>query len=63
MDFFAIYYRNLKAGSIQLANAINLSDRTAPDVASQAEAVAKFTRMKMGLYVDWGVVQPQRRIR
>jgi hypothetical protein len=63
LDFFGIYYRNLTAGSVQLANAIAFPDYSAPDTATLDEAVAKFTRMKMGLYVDWSVVNPQRRIK
>jgi hypothetical protein len=63
LGFFGIYYRNLKADTVQLANATNFPDYSAPDTATLEEAVAKFTRMRMGLYVDWGVVQPQRRIR
>jgi hypothetical protein len=62
-DFFAVYYRKLHSNWVQLANSINLDDYSAPDTDSLDEAKAKFTRMKMGLYVDWSVVQPQRRIR
>jgi hypothetical protein len=61
-NFCAVYYRNLQAGSVQLANAIKLSDMSAPDTATLDEAVETFTRMKMGMYIDWGNVQPQRRI-
>jgi hypothetical protein len=61
-DFGAVYYRNLTGDSVQLANAINLSDMSAPDTASQEEAVEKFTRMMRGSYVDWSAVQPQRRM-
>jgi hypothetical protein len=63
LSFFAIYYRNLRPDTVQLANAINLADYSAPDTATLEEAVRKFTRMRMGNYVDWGVVQPQKRIR
>jgi hypothetical protein len=63
LPFFAIYYRNLNAGWVQLANAINPDLQSAPDTASLEEAVAKFTRMTMGNYVNWAVVQPQRRIK
>jgi hypothetical protein len=62
LDFFGIYYRNLNTDSVQLANAANLPDYSAPDTATLDEAKGKFTRIKMGLYVDWSVVQPQRRI-
>ncbi|MDR2245817.1 MAG: hypothetical protein LBE17_03930 [Treponema sp.] len=62
-DFCAVYYRNLAGHSVQLANAINLKDMSAPDTASLDEAAAKFTRMTMGAYVDWGAVQPQQRMR
>jgi hypothetical protein len=62
-DFFAIYYQNLHSGWVQLANAINLDSQSAPDVDSLEEAVAKFTRLRMGNYVNWGVVNPQKRIK
>ncbi|MDR0623842.1 MAG: hypothetical protein LBG10_05365 [Treponema sp.] len=61
-SFGAVYYRNLRADAVQLANAINLSDMSAPDTAALDEAVEKFTRTAMGAYVNWGNVQPQRRI-
>jgi hypothetical protein len=63
-DYFAIYYRNLNPGWVQLANAAILSSPTSPspDVGSLDEAKAKFTRMTLGKYVDWGNVMPQRRI-
>ena len=60
-SFFGIYYRNLKNNTVQLANAINLSDYSAPDTATLEEAIAKFTRLKMGSYVDWSAVQHQSR--
>ena len=59
--FSGIYYRNLKAGTVQLANAIDLAGFGSADTATLAEAIGKFTRRKMGKYVDWGVVQPQKR--
>ncbi|MDR2742567.1 MAG: hypothetical protein LBB98_10490 [Treponema sp.] len=61
-DFGAVYYRNAQADSIQLANAINLSGMSAPDTNTLEEAVKKFTRTAMGAYINWGNVQPQRRI-
>jgi hypothetical protein len=57
-DFFAIYYRNLKANTMQMANTTIRPANTCPDTATLEEAVEKFTRMQMGNYVDWGVVQP-----
>jgi hypothetical protein len=63
LSFSAIYYNNLHADWVQFANVINLGDYSAADTATLEEAKAKFTRMNMGLYVDWGLVQPQRRIR
>jgi hypothetical protein len=61
--FTAVYYRKLHATWVQLANVIALP--TPPivcaDTATLEEAKAKFTRMKMGRYVDWSIVQPQRR--
>ena len=62
-SFFGIYYRNLKRDTVQLANAINPDHSTAPDTATLDEAIEKFTRLKMGNYVDWGVVQSQTRVR
>ena len=62
-SFFGIYYRNLKRNSVQLANAINPDLSSAPDTATLEEAIVKFTRLNMGSYVNWGVVQPQRRVR
>ncbi|MDR2111242.1 MAG: hypothetical protein LBP32_08025 [Spirochaetaceae bacterium] len=62
-DFCAVYYQNLQADSVQLANAIDLSGMEAPDTGTLDEAVAKFTRTNMGRFVNWSVVQPQRRVR
>jgi hypothetical protein len=61
-SFFAIYYRNLKDHSVQLANTTTLPHYTCPDTATLEEAKAKFTRMTMGNYVDWSVAMPQTRI-
>lgn len=61
-SFFGIYYRNLKTNTVQLANAINLTDFTSPDTATLEEAIEKFTRLRMGIYVDWSVVQHQSRV-
>jgi hypothetical protein len=63
-DYFAIYYRNLNSGWVQLANTTVLSaPSTPPDVDSLEEAKAKFTRMTIGSYVNWSNVQPQTRIK
>ena len=61
-SFFGIYYRNLGSNSVQLANSIN-PDYSAPDTATLEEAIQKFTLFNMGDYVNWGVVQPQTRVR
>jgi len=61
-SFFGIYYRNLKTNTVQLANSINLADLSAPDTATLEEAIAKFTRFRMGSFVDWSVVQHQSRV-
>jgi hypothetical protein len=61
LSFFAVYYRDLSAGSVRLANATTLSDFSAPDTATLEEAKAKFTRMSMGSYVDWSAAQPYAR--
>jgi hypothetical protein len=62
--YFAIYYRKLHSTWVQLANTtvLPVPAATSPDVDTLPEAVEKFTRMRMGLYVDWGVVQPQIRV-
>jgi hypothetical protein len=52
----------LLPGSVQLANATILPDYSAPDTATLEEAIGKFTRAKIGSYVDWSVVLPQHRI-
>ncbi|MDR1277986.1 MAG: hypothetical protein LBK02_04480 [Treponema sp.] len=64
-NFFALYYRNLHAGWVQLANSTILPPPavTSPDVDSLDEAKEKFTRLTMGNYVSWTDVQPQTRIR
>ena len=63
-SFFGIYYRNLKNDTVQIANSTNLADGySAPDTATLDEAIAKFTRLFMGNYIDWGYVNPQRRVR
>jgi len=62
-SFLGIYYRNLKNSTVQLANAVNLTDYSAPDTASLDEAIKKFTRFNMGSYVDWSVVQHQSRVK
>jgi hypothetical protein len=62
-NFFAVYYQNLHSDWVQLANAINPDLQSAPDVDSLEEAVAKFTRLQTGNYVNWGIVMPQRRIK
>jgi hypothetical protein len=63
LPFFAVYYRSLNADWVQLANAINPDLQSAPDTATLEEAVAKFTRLTMGNYVNWALVQPQRRVK
>jgi hypothetical protein len=57
-DFFAVYYRNVTANTMQMANTTVLGPNTCPDTETLDEAVKKFTRMRMGNYVDWSVVQP-----
>ena len=62
-SFFGVYYRNLKYDTVQIANAIDPDGVSSPDTATLEEAIGKFTRLNMGNYVNWGVVQPQRRVR
>ena len=57
--FFGIYYRNITGNTVQLANSFDLVNRITPDTATLDEATRRFTRGRMGRYVDWGVVQPQ----
>ena len=61
-SFTAVYYRNLKKDTAQIANVIKLGGINCADTATLEEAVRKFTRLQMGNYVDWGVVQPQTRV-
>jgi hypothetical protein len=61
-SFCGVYYRNLKNDTVQLANAINLEDLSSADTATLEAAIKKFTNRQMGNYVDWGVVQPQKRV-
>jgi len=60
--FFGIYYRNITGNTVQLANTFDLTNRITPDTATLDEATRRFTRGRMGRYVDWGVVQPQWRV-
>jgi hypothetical protein len=62
-SFCAVYYRNLRSQSVQLANATTLPLNTCSDTATLEEAKVKFTRMTVGDYVDWSVVMPQTRIK
>jgi hypothetical protein len=57
-DFFAIYYKELTATTMKMANTTLLNEgNTCPDTATLKEAVEKFTRMQMGNYVNWSFVQ------
>jgi len=60
--FFGIYFRNLGTNTVQLANSIVLADHSAPDTATLEEAISRFTRGRMGNYVNWGYVMPQWRV-
>jgi hypothetical protein len=62
-DYFAIYYRRLNSIWVQLANTTDLSSAVSPDTATLEEAIAKFTRMTIGNYVNWSNVMPQTRIK
>jgi hypothetical protein len=62
-SFFGIYYRIIDNDTIQIANSINPDGLSAPDTATLNEAKEKFTRFNMGTYVNWGTVQPQKRVR
>jgi hypothetical protein len=62
-SFAAAYYRNLRDNSVQLANATTFPAYTCSDTATLEEAKVKFTRMTMGNYISWSVVQSQTRIR
>ena len=65
--FTAVYYRNMKKDTIQLANVINLAnlddEKSCADTKTLEEAVLKFTRLKMSNYVNWANAQPQTRVR
>ena len=63
--FTGIYYQNLNASTVKLANVINLKAVAEGDYANYCvdtetleEAITKFTRGNSGKYVDWSNVIP-----
>ena len=61
-SFFGIYYRNLSKNTVQLANAIRLTDMSSPDTATLDEAIGKFTLSNRGTLVNWSNAQYQSRV-
>jgi hypothetical protein len=61
--FTAIYYKNLKKDTVQMANVIKLGGNNCADTITLDEAIQKFTRLQTANFVDWSVVQPQTRVR
>ena len=57
-DYTAVYYRELKADTVQMAGAVNLVDYSSPATFTLEEAIAKFTRANSVKYIDWGYVMP-----
>jgi len=62
-SFFGIYYRNLSNSTVQVANAIRLTDLSSPDTATLEEAIEKFTLANRGTFVNWSNVQYQNRVK
>jgi hypothetical protein len=66
LPFFGMYYRVLSKDTIQMANAVELSDLYADEeyyteVASLEEAVEKNNAINDSEFIAWGVVWPQNR--
>ncbi|MCL2008697.1 MAG: hypothetical protein FWG77_11510 [Treponema sp.] len=55
-NYTGIYYRDFSAGSIRLANAIDLTDYSPVETDSLTEAIALFTAGNSGSHVDWSFV-------
>jgi predicted small secreted protein len=58
----AVYFDNLTATTVQLGNAVNLSDYSSSEVASSSAASANFTWGNVGNYIDWNYVNAQERV-
>jgi hypothetical protein len=66
LPFFGVFYRVLKAGSTQMANAVDLAalyagEKYHTETATLEDAVAKNTAINDGEFISWGVVIPQDR--
>ena len=55
--FKAVYYRDLTANTVRLADAY--TGFILAETITLEDAIAKFTRGNWGDYVDWGIVTPQ----
>jgi hypothetical protein len=61
-DYYnAVYFNNLTATTVKLANAINLSDYSSSEEEDEEDAYANFTWANVDNYVDWDIVNPQSR--
>jgi predicted small secreted protein len=58
----AVYFNNQTMTTVQLANAVNLSDGSSSEVETLKEAQTKFTWANVSNYVNWNKVNPQTRI-
>jgi len=57
-NYHGVYYRELTSDTVKLANTTNLSDYSSVDTVASGDAINKFTKGKMGDYVDWSYVPP-----
>jgi hypothetical protein len=57
----AVYFNNMTATTVQLGNAVNLSDYSSSEVFSLGEANTNFTWANVGNYIDWDYVNEQTR--
>jgi predicted small secreted protein len=58
----AVYFNNLTATTVQLGNAVNLSDYSSSEVEEEEDANANFTWGNVGNYIDWQYVNAQTRV-
>ncbi|MDR1250636.1 MAG: hypothetical protein LBK62_00560 [Treponema sp.] len=59
-DFFGVYYRELSAGTVKMANAYDLTNQEYPSADSLEQAQTQFTVGNAGKYVSvWGAYKRQ----
>jgi hypothetical protein len=59
-DFYGIYFTDLTASTVKLADTADTSHNYGPtETATLNQAISKFTAGAVGNFVDWSVVQAQ----